>query len=179
MADEPENEAAQEEEFEGAEDGQQEDEDALPGKGGLNKVIIIAVAVVVLLGGGVGGAYFAGLLDPLFKEKGSRTAFLNLGAPELHEFPLLKADLRTDKCKSALLKTVMVVQLAGEDKRRLQSLELRIMDGVTQYLRDKERRELVGRENAEKLRSDIIRIINTLMAPSTIQAVMFKEFILQ
>ncbi|MDA1022426.1 MAG: flagellar basal body-associated FliL family protein [Proteobacteria bacterium] len=175
MADEPDSEPT---ETEDAEEGQEEDA-APPKKSGLKKIIIIAAIVVVLLGGGAGGAYFAGLLDPLFKDKGSRTAFLNLGAPELHQFPLLKADLRTDKCRSALLKAVMVVQLAGEDKKRLQSLELRVMDGVTQYLRDKERSELVGKENAEKLRSDITRIINTLMAPSTIQAVFFKEFILQ
>jgi len=175
MADEPDSELKETEE---AEEGQEED-DAPAKKGGPKKIMIIAAVVVVLLGGGAGGAYFAGLFDPLFKEKGSRMAFLNLGAPELHQFPLLKADLRTDKCKSALLKAVMVVQLAGEDMKRLQSLELRVLDGVTQYLRDKERHELVGRKNAEKLRSDIIRIINTLMAPSTIQAVFFKEFILQ
>jgi len=175
MADEPDSEPK---ETDKTEEGQEEDA-APPKKNGLKKIMIIAAVGVMLVGGGAGGAYFAGLLDPLFKDKGSRMAFLNLGAPELHQFPLLKADLRTDKCRSALLKAVMVVQLAGEDKKRLQSLELRILDGVTQYLRDKERHELVGKENAEKLRSDIIRTINTLMAPSTIQAVFFKEFILQ
>ena len=134
---------------------------------------------MLLLGGGAGGAYLAGLFDPLFEEKATRTAILDIGAPELYEFPLLKADLRTDRCRSALLKTKMVVQLAGEDMKRLQSLELRIMDGVTQYLRDKERRQLVGKKGAEALRFDVTRIINTLLAPSTIQAVYFKEFILQ
>jgi len=171
MADTPETE-----ETEIPEDGLEEE---APKKGGAKKIIIIAVAVVLLLGGGGAGAYFAGLLDPLFEEKATRTATIDLGAPELHEFPLLKADLRTDRCRSALLKTKMVVQLAGEDMKRLQSLELRILDGVTQYLRDKERQELVGKKGAETLRFDIARIINTLLAPSTIQAVMFKEFILQ
>ena len=141
---------------------------------------IAAIATLLLLIFGVGGAYFLGFLDPYLGEEDKKTvANIMLDRPVLHEFPLLKADMKTGKCKSPLLKTVLMVQLGGADLKCLQSLELRIMDQVTQYLRDLERHEMEGKQGAERLHTNITRLINALMAPSKIHAVIFKEFILQ
>ena len=183
--------AEEEAEEEGEDEGEDEDyplEDELedgqegePGakKGGRKKLIVIAALLLAVLGGS-GGAYFLGFLDAFLGEEEKKTvAVIDLGKPVLHEFPLIKADMKTGKCKSPLLKTLLVVQLSKDDLKRLQSLELRIMDQVTQYLRDLERQEMEGRKGAEKLRFDTTRIINTLMAPSRIHAIIFKEFILQ
>jgi len=180
MADEPVDASEDSEKMEGIE-GEEDPFLSPPAKGGgKKKLIIIAVAVVMALGGGAGGAYFLGLFDSLLGiEKPSRTAVLDLGAPVSHEFPQLKADLKTGKCRSPLLKTTFVVQLSKPDLKRLQSLELRVLDAVTQYLRDHEREEFVGIKGAEMLRGETVRLINKLMAPSQIHAVIFKEFIVQ
>ncbi len=170
------DEAAEEE----ADDIEEEEgaEEEAPARG-KKKLIVIAALLLAVLGGS-GGAYFMGFFDAFLGEEEKKTvAVIDLGEPVLHEFPLIKADMKTGECKSPLLKTLLVVQLADEDLKRLQSMELRIMDQVTQYLRDLERQEMVGRKGAEKLRFDTTRIINTLMAPSKIHAVIFKEFILQ
>ena len=43
-----------------------DDEDGLPSeKGGKNKLLIVVARVIFLVAGGVAGAYFTGLLDPI------------------------------------------------------------------------------------------------------------------
>ena len=153
-----------EEEAEGGEDAEgegegeegEDEEDAAPagGKGGKKKLIIAAAGgvffLVVVAGGGA--AYFLGFLDPyLGKEDKKTVASVMLDRPVIHEFPLLKADMKTGRCKSPLLKTKIMVQLGGSDLKRLQSLELRIMDQTTQYLRDLERQEMEGKQGADGL----------------------------
>ncbi len=174
------DEAAEEEsdDIEEEEETEEGAEEEAPARG-KKKLIVIAALLLAVLGGG-GGAYFLGFFDAFLGGEEKKTvAVIDLGEPVLHEFPLIKADMKTGKCTSPLLKTLLVVQLADNDLKRLQSMELRIMDQVTQYLRDLERQEMMGKKGAEKLRFDTTRIINTLMAPSKIHAIIFKEFILQ
>ncbi|MCH7937606.1 MAG: flagellar basal body-associated FliL family protein [Proteobacteria bacterium] len=192
MSDDQDDDAPEEAKEEGA--GEEEDteagdeeageekaeEDSGEGKkGGKKKLIIIAAAgLVVILGGG--GAYFAGLFDSLLGAKGpTLIAVIDLGEPVLHEFPQIKADLKTGRCRSALLRTTFVIQMRDKDLKRVQAMELRITDAVRSYLRDRERSELVGKKGEERLRFDTTKIINNLIAPSRIEAIYFKEFVLQ
>ena len=175
--------AGEEEDTEAREEEAEEEteEDSEEGKkGGKKKLIIIAAAVLVLILGGAGGAYFAGLFDSSPGAKGpSRIAVIDLGKPVMHEFPQIKADLKTGKCRSPLLRTTFVVQLRDKDLKRVQAMELRISDAVRSYLRDRERSDLVGSEGEKRLRFDTTEIINKLIAPSQIDAILFKEFVLQ
>ncbi|MCH7833394.1 MAG: flagellar basal body-associated FliL family protein [Proteobacteria bacterium] len=97
----------------------------------------------------------------------------------MHEFPQIKADLKTGKCRSAMLRTTFVLQMRSTDLKRVQAMELRISDAIRSYLRDRERSELVGRKGADRLRFETTQIINNLIAPSKIQGILFKEFVLQ
>lgn len=176
--------APEEEDTEAGEDeaGEEDDEeDSGEGKkGGKKKLIIIAAAVLVLILGGAGGAYFAGLFDSGPGAKGpSLIAVIDLGEPVMHEFPQIKADLKTGKCRSPLLRTTFVIQMRDKDLKRVQAMELRITESVRSYLRDRERSELVGRKGEERLRFDTTQIINKLIAPSKIDGILFKEFVLQ
>ncbi len=178
-----EGEGEEREEEEEEEEEEEDEEEAAPARGKAGKKKLISTAagfflLVVLVGGPA--AYFLGFFDPYLGEEDKKNvANIMLDRPVIHEFPLLKADMKTGKCKSPLLKTILMVQLGGANLKRLQSLELRIMDQVTQYLRDLERHQMEGKKGAERLRTDITRMINTLMAPSKVHTVMFKEFILQ
>lgn len=176
--------APEEEDAEAGEDeaGEEDDEeDSGEGKkGGKKKLIIIAAAVLVLILGGAGGAYFAGLFDSGPGAKGpSLIAVIDLGEPVMHEFPQIKADLKTGKCRSPLLRTTFVILMRDKDLKRVQAMELRITEAVRGYLRDRERSELVGRKGEERLRFDTTQIINKLIAPSKIDGILFKEFVLQ
>ena len=182
MSDDQDDDApdANNEKDEGAEEEGAAEEAEGGKKGGKKKLIIIAAAVLVLILGGAGGAYFAGLFDSLLGAKGpSRIAVIDLGKPVLHEFPQIKADLKTGKCRSALLRTTFVIQMRDKDLKRVQAMELRISDAIRSYLRDRERSELVGSKGEERLRFDTTQIINKLIAPSKIDAILFKEFVLQ
>ena len=149
-------------------------------KGGKGKLIaIIAVAVVVVLGGGGTAAYFTGMLNFMLPKKPAKSATIELAQPIAHQLPQIKADLRTDKCKSALLRTTIVIQLAAPDLPRLQASELRIIDSVRTYLRDQERQNLVGKQGTDKLRTDLTGIINGIIVPASIHSMLFKELVLQ
>ena len=172
--------APEEEDAEAGEDEAGEEDSGEGKKGGKKKLIIIAAAVLVLILGGAGGAYFAGLFDSGPGAKGpSLIAVIDLGEPVMHEFPQIKADLKTGKCRSPLLRTTFVILMRDKDLKRVQAMELRITEAVRGYLRDRERSELVGRKGEERLRFDTTQIINKLIAPSKIDGILFKEFVLQ
>jgi flagellar FliL protein len=149
-------------------------------KGGKGKLIaIIAVAVIVVLGGGGAAAYFTGMLDFMLPRKHAKSATIELAQPVTHQLPQIKADLKTDRCKSALLRTTIVIQLGAADLPRLQTSELRVIDSVRSYLRDQERQDLVGKQGTDKLRTDLTTVVNGIIAPASIHSMLFKELVLQ
>lgn len=185
MSDDPDDDTTEEKKEEEKKEETEEEESPEDGeetkKGGEGKrIAIIAAALVVVLGAGGGAAYFFGLLDSLLENTGgTRTAVIELGAPVIHEFPMIRADLKTGRCRSPLLRTVVAVQLGSIDLPRLQEMGILIEDAVRTHLRDQERQDLVGKAGTEKLRVDITNIINKLIAPARIHALMFKEFLVQ
>lgn len=79
--------------------------------------------LVLILGGGGGGAYFAGLFDSSPGAKGpTRIAVIDLGESVMHEFPQIKADLKTGKCRSPLLRTTFILQMRSTDLKRVQAM---------------------------------------------------------
>ena len=164
-------------------DDEEDDDESGEGKkdpkAGKRKMMAIIAAALVVVGGGA-GAYFAGLFDSLLGEgSGSKMASIELGAPVIHDLPRIKADLKTGRCRAPFLRTVVAVELGSNDLPRLQAFELRVVDAVRTYLRDQERQDMVGKQGTEKLRFDITNIINNLIAPARIHAVIFKEFLVQ
>ena len=141
---------------------------------------MIAAAVVVLLGGGGGAAYFLGMFDTMMgKHVPTKVAVIELGAAVRYELPMIKADLKTEKCRSALVRTVIVVEIDPEHLPRLENMQLRAMERISTYFRDLERQELVGRKGSDKFRFDATRILNNLIAPARTHSLIFKEFIVQ
>ena len=69
--------------------------------------------------------------------------------------------------------------MRSTDLKRVQAMELRITDAIRPYLRDRERSDLVGRKREERMPFETTQIINDLIAPSKIQGILFKEFVLQ
>lgn len=137
----------------------------LLGGGALLLVIIIAAVVFFLLSGG--------------KDTGKATIEVP-GPPVRHEFPSITADLKTGKCCGSFLRLQIVVEISGaQNLATMQKMEAEIVDAIRLHLRDKEREELVGRENAERLRQELVAIINAKMAPEKVMIVLFKEIFLQ
>ncbi len=137
--------------------------------------------MVVLLGGGGGAAFFLGMFDSMLggKPAPTKVAVIELGAPVRYELPMIMADPKTGLCESALVRTVIVVDLDSDGLPRLEARQLRAMERILTYFRDIERQELVGRKGSNKFRFDATRILNNLIAPSRIQSLIFKKFIVQ
>jgi flagellar protein FliL len=148
--------------------------------GGKGKLIAVIAAVVVVIAGGGAAAYFTGLLGPIFGIRpAAKMASLDLGTPVTHELPQIKADLKTGRCSSPLIRTTMVIQINSTDLPRLQGSELRVIDSIRTHLREQERQDLVGKHGTDKLRADLTNIINNAILPAKIQSILFKEFIVQ
>jgi flagellar FliL protein len=153
-------------------------------KGGKGKVIAIAAALaVVLIGGGV-TAFF--LLSGSGKDKGARQATVALPPPPLdpgpmtiYDFPKVLADLKTGECRSSYLSARFMVEVGKNYTKDLQAKQDKIVEGVMLHLRSLERKDLVGKAGSDRMRADLISIINNIAKPAKVEGLVFKEFILQ
>ena len=145
----------------------------------------ILAAAALFVSGSVGGAYVAGLLDPLVGwlgetwEKIEETA-MPPGPPVYFELPEMMVDLKPGKNRRFYITLIVVMELAGEeDKARLQEFQPRIIDSFQSYLRDQARADLVGKAGAERVRLELLTIVNDLMAPARARNVLFNKILLQ
>lgn len=138
----------------------------------------IGAAAVLAIAGGVGWA--TGILPSLLGiEVEVKEARIELGKPVTHDLPEIKADLKTGACRAPLLRALISVQLLPQDLPVLQESEMRVRDRIIAHLRDVERQELVGKEGTERLRFDIVEIINQEIQPATAHTVFFRDLLLQ
>lgn len=171
-------------------DGEDEDEEEEKSGGGL-KMILIAVGVLVVLIGGGGGAYMFGALDDLLgletAEQEEKRVAAELAAieaalpPVFYEFPVLVVDLKqtSKKRRTPFLKIKVVAELAPKHEERLKLIEVKILDGFQTHLREQTRKDVAGREGTDKLRLAFLEIVNNAMAPGRVEAVHFRQIILQ
>lgn len=166
------------------EDGDENgDEEEKPKKKKMSKKKLLGIVGggvlgLLVVGGGIG--FFLGAFDSLLGIEREKTkAEIDLGVPVRHPLPLIKADLKTGRCRSPFLRVEVVVQANAGDIDLLEDKVDEIVDGVRTHLRDQERQDLVGKAGTDQLRFDLVNIINKVIAPSRVHGVLFKDFILQ
>lgn len=130
------------------------------------------------------GLYFVGAFDNIAESPEAERAQakaanqLALQTPHFHTFPEMVVDLRTAHCRAPFLRFTLVVQLNGEDQPLIDAYEVRLTDRIQNHIRGYERRELVGVEGANRIRSDMVSVINEVIGPDRAQAALFNNFIL-
>ena len=167
-------------------DDEGEEEEEGKSGGGL-KLILISAGVLVLIVGGAGGAYMSGALDSLLGLESADVAAEKAAAeeaalpPVYYEFPELMVDLKqtTRKRRSPFLRIRVVAELAQKDEERLKLIEVKILDGFQTHLRGQTREDVAGKTGTDKLRAAFLDIVNNAMAPARIEAVLFRQIILQ
>lgn len=174
-----------------SDDEDDEAEGEAPAKGGLlaNKkklVIIVAAALVVLLAGGGGAYYFLAAKKPKGEQAQAEEKKVDpnaaLAKPVIHEMPDITVDLRTtNDCRIPFIKLKLRIAVATDaDVAVLKEIEPFFLDKLKTHLRNQEPADLRGAQGAEKLRFDIVTIINGVTGkPLQLRNVLFKEFILQ
>ncbi len=145
----------------------------------ISRTLIIAAAAALLVVGGAAALFFTGALDSMIGG-GQKGATIELpGPPVYYEFPALLVDLKTGRCRSPFIKLRAVALVSEPDMDRLQEVETQVVDAFQAFLRDHERRDLVGKKGTDKLRQGFLRILNTAMDPAQVRNVLFREILLQ
>ena len=164
------------EEGEGAEQAAPTSRFALPSK----KAVIVGVAGLLLLGGGGGGAYFMFFKGPSAeakaaaeKEKPKPVVFVDL--PEV----LVNLSSAGNE-RSQYLKAKVVLELADQNMvQQIQPIMPRVMDSFQTYLRELRPSDLDGSAGLYRMKEELTRRVNVAIAPSRVNAVLFKEIIVQ
>jgi len=170
------------EDIDGIDDEGDGDDKEKPKKKRSKKQLIMigggGLLALLIVGGGT--AFMMGWLDSLLGIEREKTKLeIDLGVPVRHPLPLIKADLKTGRCRSPFLRVEVVVQVNKNDVDLLVDNETAIVDRVRTHLRDQERQDLVGKAGSDKLRFDLVNIINQVITPARVHGILFKDFILQ
>jgi flagellar FliL protein len=166
-------EAAAKEPEEGAADG----EAAAPKKTfGLKKIIILVAGLAVLGGGGFGGYKF------FFGAKAhDEKPVVVVKPPAFYDLPEVLVNLsNTGGERTQYLRAKIVLEVADQATvEQIKPVLPRVLDAFQTYLREMRSTDLEGSAGLYRLRDELTRRVNVAIAPSRINAVLFKEIIVQ
>ena len=161
-----------------------EDEDTSEG-GGSKKLLVIIVLILLVIVGGLAGAYFTGLLDPVVqmitggevKEKEGEGGEQRAVFYDLQE---ILVNLNTGGRKSSFLKIRISLELErASDVPLIESVMPRVIDNFQVYLRELRIDDLKGSAGMYRLREELMRRVSAATAPAGIKDVLFKEMLVQ
>ncbi len=161
-----------------SEDG--EKKSRLPSK----KVMIIAGAAFLLLAGGGGAMFF---LDPfgLFASEKDQTASEAKPVKKAikygyYDLPEMVVNLSSEKGRKHFLKVNITLQV--QDKKTvafLKPYEPALLDSFQGYLRELRIGDLEGSAGLFRLKSEMLKRVNTTVYPQKAEAILFKQIIVQ
>jgi flagellar protein FliL len=161
-----------ENETEGAADGAE----AIPGKNGKLKLIIAVIGFVAILGAGAGWFF---LLRGHGEEKHAEAAPLK--PPSFVEVPDMMVNLVGAPGERVQYLKVKVV-LEVKEEKQLEAIKPtlpRVTDLFQTYLRELRPSDINGSAGLFRLKEELTKRVNLALAPQQVNAVLFKEIIVQ
>jgi flagellar FliL protein len=153
------------------------------GEGGktgfFSKKLIIMIAGSLLVVGGAGGGAYVFLGGKHGHEEKVAQAPMK-PPPAFYDLPELLVNLQSPAGRSSYLKARIVLEV--EDAKlveQIKPLMPRVMDAFQTYLREMRQSDLEGSAGLYRLRQELTRRVNVAVAPSKINAVLFKEIVVQ
>jgi flagellar FliL protein len=140
----------------------------------LKTMIIAGAAVAVLVGGGAGAYFFASHNETAEHAKAPEPAVF----VEMPEVLVNLANVGTDRTQYLKVKITLEVPdkiLASQ----ITPVMPRVMDAFQTYLRELRPTDLDGSAGLYRLKEELTRRVNVAIAPSRINAVLFKEIVVQ
>ena len=170
---------AEEETGAGVEDGEvgEDGEQEAPSKK-LVKFAIIGVGALALLGGGGGAAYMFGLIGG--GGEGGELAEQAAKPVFYYDLPEMTVNLNSADKRQRYLK--LRIALEASDQKTIAALEPalpRLLDAFQVYLRELRTTDLDGSAGMHRLKEELTRRVNIAIYPSAIDAVLFREIIVQ
>lgn len=140
------------------------------------KLIMIAAAAVLVLGGGGAGAYF------MFRPKPAPVVAAPVAKPpaflDLPDTLVNLANAGGDRPQ--YLKVKIVLELPDQTMvQQVQPVMPRVMDSFQTYLRELRPTDLDGSAGLYRLKEELTRRVNYAIAPNRVNAVLFKEIVVQ
>lgn len=137
------------------------------------RIAALAAVAAVVLAGVIGAVVFLGGRD----EPG--TVIIDIGGATVYqEFPEILTQLGGGEGSSDHVKLEIIIEIPEDQADILQDAEPVITDAIQSYLRGKTRADLAGEAGAERLRSDLVVIINQRIAPAAAKDILFKTFLI-
>lgn len=163
-------------------DGEEEKGSSSSGK---KKLILIIGGLVTLFLIGFGVLYFTSLGNGIFgrtepHEGVSEKKEVDIDKVQYTNLPELLINLRTADGRSAFLKAVFIIESSSEEiSKKVDKLKPVLSDQFQVYLRELDIEDLKGSAGMERIRLELIKRTNSLIAPEQISNVLFKDFLVQ
>jgi flagellar FliL protein len=141
------------------------------------KVLIIGGGTLALIAGGGAGAYFT-----LFKAKQAPPPDVPVTKPLVFvDLPEIVVNLaNTGSERTQYLRIKVVLELPEQKMmEQIQPVMPRVMDAFQTYLRELRASDLDGSAGLYRLKEELTRRVNASISPGRINAVLFKEIIVQ
>jgi flagellar FliL protein len=149
-----------------------------PKKGFLSKKLIIIVAALLVLGGGGGGAWFFLFSNKEHHEE--KAAAVVVKPPSFVDMPDVLVNLSGGNGTAHYLKAKIVLEVADEKiAEAIKPVMPRVLDSFQTYLREMRSSDLEGSAGLYRVRDELTRRVNLAVSPSRINAVLFKEIVVQ
>lgn len=140
------------------------------------KLIVIAAAALLVLGGGGGAAFFM-----MKKKPEPVVAAPVVKPPAFLDLPDTLVNLsNTGADRPQYLKVKIVLELPDAAMvQQVQPVMPRVMDSFQTYLRELRPTDLDGSAGLYRLKEELTRRVNYAIAPNRVNAVLFKEIVVQ
>ena len=164
----------------GAEDAPEESE-VEGGKRKLSKKMLIVggvVALLLLVGGGGAAAYMLGWFKT---DTAEDMALEQARAPKFYyDLPEITVNLSNAEQRAQYLRLVVALEMSSEEIAQVIEPNLpRILDVFQTFLRELRVSDLEGSAGLFRLKHELQRRINLAIFPAEIEAVLFREIIVQ
>lgn len=142
------------------------------------KILIMGLGGLIALSGIGGGSYWYFVARP----KAAAIAAIPVVKPAVFvDLPEVLVNLSSPNSeRSQYLKVKVVLELPDQTMiTQIQPIMPRVMDAFQTYLRELRPTDLDGSAGLYRLREELTRRVNVAVAPSRINAVLFKEIVVQ
>jgi len=172
----------------GPSEGDDDDAEKSADGGGKKKLFIIIGAIILLVVGGLAGAYFAGLVDPVIEmitgapaeDDGLESEEDGPAGVVFLDLEEMLVNLNTGGSKASFMKIRISLELErATDIAKVQKVMPRIIDNCQAYLRELRIDDLKGSAGMYRLREEMLIRVSAAAAPTPIRDVLFKEMLIQ
>jgi len=138
----------------------------------------MTAAGLLVLGGGGGGAWFFLLKKEHQEEKPTPVA---VKPPAFVDMPEVLVNLSSaGNGRAQYLKAKIVLEVTDQKiAEEIKPVLPRVLDSFQTYLREMRSSDLEGSAGLYRVRDELTRRVNLAVAPSRINAVLFKEIVVQ